>query len=171
MSDADEVLDLVNTADEAIGTIKRGDYGKLASEKLGYIRSVNAFIQNSEGKFWIPRRTASKRIAPNGLDYSMAEHVQSGETYLQACIRGFKEELNMAITSQDLEFIATSRPHSGIYYFDTLYIYKSENVPAYNSDDFTKYYWLSPDDLADMLNKGEPAKSSMKYWLKFLRLF
>lgn len=120
MNDEDEILDLCNAADEVIGTIKRGDYGRLATEKLGYIRSVNAFIINSEGKLWIPRRTADKRIAPNGLDYSMAEHVKSGETYLHGCIRGFQEELNMTITSRDLEFAATSRPHSGIYYFDAL---------------------------------------------------
>jgi isopentenyldiphosphate isomerase len=98
----------------------------------------------------------------------MAEHVKAGETYLQACIRGFKEELNMTITSENLEFIATSRPHSGIYYFDTLYIYKSDKLPKYNRDDFTEYKWLSINELMMVLDSGEPAKSSMKYWLKFL---
>ena len=171
MNDENEILDLVNSADEVIGTLKRSDYSRLESEKLGYIRSVNAFIRNSEGKLWIPRRTANKQIAPNGLDYSMAEHVQVGETYLEACIRGFEEELNMTITSKDLEFVATSRPHSGINYFDTLFIYKSDIVPTYNPEDFTEFKWMSIDELMLALDQGETAKSSMKYWLRFLKQF
>lgn len=171
MNDEDEILDLVNNADDVIGTLKRSDYSRLESEGLGYIRSVNAFIRNSEGKLWIPRRTANKRVAPNGLDYSMGEHVQTGETYLQACIRGFKEELNLTITSEDLEFIATLRPNSGLYYFDTLFIYKSDNIPDYNPADFTEFKWMSIEELMAVLNDGEPAKVNMKYWLKFLTLF
>lgn len=168
MNDEDELLDLVNSADDVISSVKRSDYAKLSADGLGYIRSVNAFIQNSDGKLWIPRRAITKRIAPGGLDYSMSEHVQASESYLEACIRGFGEELNLTITSDDLDFVATARPHSGLYYFDTLFIHKSDKVPSFNPTDFTEYAWLSLSELSAKLDGGEPAKSSMKYWLKFL---
>ena len=60
-----------------------------------FLRAAEAFIQNREGKLWIPTRKLHKRIAPGGLDYSMGEHVKAGEDYLQVVIGGFQEELNL----------------------------------------------------------------------------
>lgn len=99
------------------------------------------------------------------------EHVQAGESYLKACIRGFNEGLNLTITSGDLKFVATSRPHSGLYYFDTLVIYTSDKMPSFNPTDFTDYAWLSLSELRATLDGSAPAKSNMKYWVKFLTKF
>ena len=54
----DELLDLVDENDHVIGVMRRSEvYGK----KLRNIRVINAFIVNSKGELWIPRRTAHKR--------------------------------------------------------------------------------------------------------------
>jgi isopentenyldiphosphate isomerase len=165
MDDDDELLDLVDEQDKLIGTVMRNSTGNL---KHGYLRAAEAFIQNAEGKLWIPRRHTAKRIAPGGLDYSMGEHVASGEDYLPAAIRGFAEELNLTIDEGALVLIKKFPPAGGLRYFRTVYIYKSDVVPQYNPNDFTEYYWLTPQELVAKLQAGEPAKKSLLETAQFL---
>ena len=160
MSTDEEILDLVDENDEVIGTIARSDYGKLVDEKLGYIREVAMFIQNDEGKFWIPTRSADKQIAPNGLDYSMAGHVGTGESYIEATLRETREELNLTLKPEDLQLIGKYPPKQ-IPYFRTLYIYRSNTEPEFNHSDFIDAEWLSLDEIASRLNNGTPAKISL----------
>ena len=157
----DELLDLVDENDEVIGTILRSDYSLLLEKKHGYIRAVEMFIENNEGKFWIPTRTADKKIAPNGLDFSMGGHVESGEGYTESALREIEEELNLKIDSSKLEFIKKFEP-KGIPYFRCLYIYRSNESPEYNPDDFTGAEWLSPEEIIQKINSGVPAKTSLR---------
>ena len=164
----DELLDLVDNKDTVIGTIWRSDSNKLNETKRGYIRAATALIQNDKGELWIPKRTANKKIAPNGLDSSMQEHVESGETYIEATIRGFKEELNLEITENELDFIGKVSPDNELYYFVALYVYKSNDTPDYNPEDFVGYEWIRPQELIKRLEKGEPSKKSLLTTAKLL---
>lgn len=157
--DEDELLDLVDAQDRVIGTILRSQTSGLDGK--GFLRAAEAFIQNARGQIWIPRRQLNKRIAPGGLDYSMGEHVKADEDYLEACMRGFAEELNINIKPKDVQFIKTFKPIRGLGYFRALYLYESDEVPTFNPDDFSEYYWLTPKELIDRLNAGEPAKDSL----------
>ena len=150
----DELLDLVDKNDNVIGTIWRSKSNSLSETKAGFIRAATALIQNDKGDLWIPRRTADKRIAPNGLDSSMQEHIGSGESYLEATIRGFKEELNLDVVEDQLEYIGTVSPDDELYYFVALYILKSNDVPEYNPKDFVGYEWIKPDELIKRLENG-----------------
>jgi len=157
--DNDELLDLVDSNDRVVGTIMRSKTGNLKNKS--FLRAADAFILNNDGKLWIPRRQLNKRIAPGGLDYSMGEHVKSDEDYLTACIRGFEEELNIKVTEVNLEFVHKFRPIKNLDYFRSLYIYRSEKVPYYNTADFSEYFWLTPQELLSKLNGGEFAKRSL----------
>jgi isopentenyldiphosphate isomerase len=64
----DELLDLVDSNDEVIGTITAGNF-YMQPVNAGYIRAADAFIQNDEGKLWVPTRSLHKAIAPSGLDF------------------------------------------------------------------------------------------------------
>ncbi len=156
----DELLDLVNNNDEVIGTIWRSEYDTLVADKRGNIRAVEMVIQNDEGKLWIPKRTAHKRVAPGGLDYSMGGHVSSGETYMQSALREIQEELNLNLSDKDLTFIQKFRPVV-LPYFRVLYVYRSNIAPMYNPNDFVSAEWISPRDLIDKLDNGVPAKINM----------
>ncbi len=163
----DELLDLVNDNDEPIGTIWRSEYSTLVDQKLGYIRAVEMVIQNDKGQLWIPKRTAHKRIAPNGLDYSMGGHVSAGETYLDSALREIKEELNLGLTGDDLVFVQKFAPLD-LPYFRILYIYKSNDAPQYNPDDFVSAEWLTPQELITKLDAGVPAKTNMRETISIL---
>ncbi|MBC7546766.1 NUDIX domain-containing protein [Candidatus Saccharibacteria bacterium] len=157
----DELLDLVNNNDEIIGSVWRSKYNEIIEKKLGNIRAVEMLIQNDEGQLWIPKRTAEKRIAPNGLDYSMGGHVSSGETYIQSALREIKEELNLNLSHDDLIFVKKFSP-SDLPYFRVLYIYKSNTAPSYNPNDFVSAEWLLPSELIARLDSGVFAKTNMR---------
>ena len=164
----DELLDLVDKNDNVIGTIWRSKSNSLDETKAGYIRAATALIQNDDGELWIPRRTADKRIAPGGLDSSMQEHIGSGESYLEATIRGFKEELNLDVSEDQLEYVGTIPPDDELYYFVALYVYRSNVVPEYNPKDFVGYEWIKPEVLVSRLENGEPSKKSLLSTTKLL---
>lgn len=156
----DELLDLVDENDKVIGTINRMDYSRLMEEKLGYIRASDLFILNSKGQLYIPVRTASKTIAPNGFDYSAGGHVESGDNYIPAIIREAKEELNINIKQSDLEFIAKTTSVK-IRYIRCVYLLRSDETPEFNRDDFVKGEWLYPQEILRKIDEGHPAKSNL----------
>ena len=159
MNEDDEMLDVVDSDDQVIGKIRRGDSRSLYGPDQGkYIRYASCLLQNSEGKFWIPTRTANKKIAPNGLDFSTAEHVQAGETYLQAIIRGLNEELNLSVSEADVLFIGSIPPDETRRSFSSVYVVKQDVAPDYNKDDFVSYQWLSANELLEILSTGVEAK-------------
>lgn len=158
----DELLDLVTEDDIVVGTVTREEVARQMMNLPGLVRSSNLFLLNSKGEVWVPRRAPHKKTAPNGLDYSAGEHVHAGETYTAAMLRGMKEELNLDVTEDQLEYIGKiSNAPLGIPYFNALYLYRSDDVPQYNSDDFVSYEWLTPEALMQKLKAGEPAKRDM----------
>ena len=155
-----EILDLVNNDDVVVGTTTHDKAFDYANIKPYYLRAANAFIMREDGKLWIPRRTADKVIAPNGLDFSAGEHVMSGETYSQAMVRGFQEELNIDIAEDDLELFYISTPfvEQDSYYFNYNYLYRSDTAPSYNPKDFVGFEWLTPQELLERMDSGELGK-------------
>lgn len=157
-----EILDLVDINDKVIGQITHEAAFDIVNDGSGYLRAVNAFIINAEGKLWIPRRTATKRIAPNGLDFSVGEHVMSGESYDDAIVRGFAEELNMQINIDQLERYNISKPKPNFApYINVNYLLHSDSEPQYNSNDFVSAEWLSPTELLNRMRSGELGKASL----------
>lgn len=156
-----EVLDIVDKDDLVIGTIDRKDYLRLIDDSLGYIRASELFIMNGEGKLWIPIRTASKIIAPNGYDYSAAGHVESGDSYLNTIIRETMEEINLEISEGEIELVTKMRSDD-VKYFRSIYLLRSEVTPNFNPNDFVSAEWLTPVELIQSIDAGHPAKSSLK---------
>lgn len=157
----DELLDLVNKNDEIIGTIWRSEYNRLEAEDLGYIRAVEMFLINSKNELWIPKRTPHKRIAPNGLDFSVGGHVSSGDTYEETMLKETREELNIELTVDDIEFVASIGPDINRY-IRKLYVYRTDDTPQYNPEDFVSASWLTSEAVLEMLDSGVPAKGSLR---------
>lgn len=157
----DEMLDLVNRSDEIIGTINRKDYTSLLRDDIGYIRAADMFILNSEGKIYVPTRTADKTIAPNGFDYSVGGHVESGDDYMTTIIREANEELNLIIEPEYILLIDKT-VFDDIKYIRHLYLYRSDDTPIYNPDDFVKGEWMTPAELVAKIDNGHPAKSNLR---------
>ncbi len=159
----EEYLDLVNEHDEVIGSKLRKD---VYAEGLTNIRYVNVFLRNSEGKLWIPRRTAHKAICPLHFDFSASGHVSSGESYDEAFAKEVHEELNIDINSVPHRTLEHITPKSGIDRFMTVYEITSEETPVFNTDDFIEAFWLTPEEIIEKIQRGEKAKTDIPLLIK-----
>lgn len=166
----DEILDLVDRDDGVVGTINRNEYDRLIREKLGYFRAVDMFIVNSDGKLFVPVRTANKTIAPNGYDYSVGGHVGKGESYREALLREAREELNLELAPGDVELVA-KRIDDRVRYIIELCILRSDTTPAVNPEDFVSAAWRSPEDLLHEIKAGHPAKVGMIESIELIRTY
>jgi isopentenyl-diphosphate Delta-isomerase len=98
MDKEDEIFELVNDADEVIGTERRGEV-----HRRGLLhRAVYCWVFNSTGELLVQQRNPKKKIGPGQWDLSVAEHLQPGETYKQAVARGLAEELGICVEAEDL---------------------------------------------------------------------
>jgi len=162
MLDSEEILDLVDENNEVVGTITHEesfDHRNLGGYNL---RAVNALLINSAGEIWTPRRRPEKRIMPGGLDFSVGEHVRSGEQYDDAIIRGFREELSMDLNIGQLTMHSVTTPaSSGIHYFCHNYFYESDDWPDYNRKDFSGAEWVAPNQLIGRLKNGDWGKNTI----------
>ena len=156
---SDEYIDLINGNDVVVGKELRSVVYK---EGFSNFRVVNGFFRNEAGQFWIPRRQSNKTIFPNALDFSIGEHVKSGESYAAAIKRGAQEETNVDTDVTGYQFVGKLTPeHDGTAAFMQVYEIPLEKEPVYNPDDFSESFWLFPDELKRLLVKGEPAKSDL----------
>ena len=87
----DELLDIVDDQDRAIDTQMRSTAHELGLQHRG----VHVFLFTSPRKMLVQKRSADRASAPSALDCSVSEHVKAGETYLEAAVRGLREELGM----------------------------------------------------------------------------
>ena len=94
---------------------EKGEFtGKVESRKLCHKiglwhRAVVVFIISTDNqKVLLQKRSATKRMWPNLWDVTAGGHVLSGEFGYESVIREAKEEINIDIDKNDLEFIGSS---------------------------------------------------------------
>lgn len=155
----DELLDLVNEHDEVIGVMPRSE---VYAKGLSNFRASNGFIRNREGKLWIPRRVATKKLFPLGLDMSVAGHVSSGETYDESFAREAFEELGIDVNTLPVRVLGFMSPHEhGTAAFIKAYEIQMDEAPNFNKEDFVEAYWLTPREILDRLAQGETSKEDL----------
>ena len=155
----DELLDVVDENDQVVSQKYRSE---VYAKNLNF-RAINVFIVNDKGQLWIPRRVATKKLFPLGLDTSIGGHVQSDETYEQAFVREVMEEVNLDITKLPYRELGYVTPYThGVTAFMKVYEIKLNVDPDYNKDDFHEFFWLMPQELIQRIDSGEVAKSDLK---------
>ena len=154
----DELVDLLDDAGTVIGTAWRSQIGETRN-----IRSVNAFLKNSRGELFIPKRTAHKSRFPSALDFSLGGGVQAGESDDDAFRREAREELNLDVDALGFRLLAEFSPHeTGLSSFMRVYEVQTDDKPRLNPDDFSGGGWLSPAALLARLKNGEAAKGDLR---------
>lgn len=94
-------------------------------------KAVHIWIINDRGEILLQRRCATKDSNPNMLDISSAGHLSAGDESLSGAIRELKEELNLSVKAEELQFIKTlkkSTKYTATFInneFDDLYILRT----------------------------------------------
>src|SRR5258706_13787017 len=103
----DELLDIVNIEDGVVDLQMCSTVQQLGLQQRG----IHVFLFIENGKFLVQKRSANRASSPSMLDCSVSEHVKAGESYLDAAIRGMKEE--MGVQGIELKPLVTFRMNYG----------------------------------------------------------
>lgn len=126
---AEEYFDLLDAKGNKSGGVK------LRSEVHrdgDWHKGVHIWIINNKGDILLQRRCATKDSNPNMLDISSAGHLSAGDESLSGAIRELKEELNLDVNKEDLQFIKTlknSSKYTSTFInneFDDVYILRTD---------------------------------------------
>jgi len=159
----EEILDLVDDQDQITGQLSRRE---IYEQRLHNYRVFHGFVVNKEGNIWIPRRTATKKIYPNALDYSVAGHVEAGESYQESFFRETSEELNIDLRVIPWRVLGKLTPNEGSHCFQMVYEITLDSDPDYNTDDYSDASWMSPQEIIDRIEGGELAKTDIVSTIK-----
>ena len=160
----DEIMDVVDENDQIVGQMRRSE---LYAQQSPNGRVINAFLVNSQGQIWIPRRTAHKVLFPLHLDMSCGGHVRSGETYETAFKREVQEELNLDISQTPWSLLGHLSPYlDGVSMFMKVYEIQSDQTPEWNCNDFIEANWFRIDELQTQIQGGERVKDDLPVLLE-----
>lgn len=155
-----ELLDLVDDKDTPVGTISRGKF-ETSYKGPYFIRGSAALIVNGYDQIWVPERI-SKKSAPSTWDYSVAEHVGAGETYKEAIVRGFKEEVGLKVDGSLIRSFAKLSPTSTSPWFTSVFIYKTDKSPVNYKHEFSAARWMTLAELKGHIKQGQSVRSGLK---------
>ena len=154
-----EYLDILDENGDKTGKIKLrnevhhdGDWHK----------AVHIWIINNNGEILLQRRCASKDSYPNMLDISSAGHLQAGDDSLTGAVREIKEELNLDISPNELQFITTLKRKSNKSInneFDDLYILrinKKIEEMQFQKEEISEIFFVPYKKFKDMVNNKQP---------------
>ena len=117
-----------------------------------YILVVLVFIQNSQGKFLIQKRSKQK----DGKYASTGGHPKTGETSIDGMITEIKEELGLTVKPEELELIYSGREDLEHVFFDIYYMKKNFNIAdlTLQKEEVESVEWLSFGEIEDLIEKN-----------------
>lgn len=141
--------------------IPKGSYGIV----------VVIFIQNSDGKFLIQKRSARK----NGLYASTGGHPKSGESSKEGILAEVKEELGLTLNSNEVQLFFSGRSDEERMFWDDYYIkIDIEDISKLQlqEEEVSEVSWKTEDEIVNLMKEGKFFKNDFEEfeillnWLK-----
>ncbi len=99
VTSADEPFEVLSASGEPLGIEPRGKVHRLGL----WHRSSHVFLFDQQQRLLLQQRSLEKDLYPGSWDYSVGEHLQPGETYLAAALRGMQEEMGITLEASALQ--------------------------------------------------------------------
>ena len=117
-----------------------------------YIIVVLSFIQNSEGKFLIQKRSQEK----DGQYGSTGGHPKTGETSLQGMITEIQEEIGLEVNENEIELIYAGRQDTERVFFDIYYLKKDFDINSLTlqKEEVEFVEWLTIPEIKQLISNG-----------------
>lgn len=145
----EEMLDVVNDKDAVIGQETRSVVHQTGLQHRG----VHVFLFDEDGKMLIQKRSADRASSPSLLDCSVSEHVQAGESYLEAAMRGMKEELG--VEGIEIKPLGTIKMEYGPNDNEISRIYEGRVIPdqiRFDSVEISEIRYMSLEEIQAGIN-------------------
>ena len=156
-----EFLDVVDENDNAVG---KASMDEIYAERLPH-RIVHILIFNDKGKLALQMRSKYKSFCPQHWSTPVGGHVQSGESYEEAAMREFEEELGtkVPITQIRKDFYTDVKGNKKF-----LATFKAVfNGPFnLNSEEVERIEFFGLDEIKKMIAKGEKFHPELLFLLK-----
>ncbi len=143
-----EFLDVISETDEVIFRETRARVHQLGL----WHRGVHVLLFTADGRMLVQKRSASRAQSPSLLDCSVSEHVQAGESYAEAAVRGLREELGLENIA--LKKAAKFRMNYGVNDNEISELYEGEVHPGavrFDHEEIDSIQYLSMDELKEIL--------------------
>lgn len=156
---AEEMVDVVNEADEVIGSAPRKG---IHNTELRH-RSAHIFLIDSKGRIWLEKRASTTDTYPGYYSSSAAGHISRGESYLEGAQREALEELGIqGLVLERMHMLQASKETSNE--FVAFFIARSDEKPRVHADSLSLHPY-SVEEIDGMIAGGE------KFVPIFLKLF
>lgn len=119
-----------------------------------YIIVVLVFIQNSEGKFLIQKRSERK----NGKYATTGGHPKSGEDSIQGIITEVKEEIGLNLKAEDLQLYFCGRSENERVFWDDYYIkldVDNINNLRLQEEEVESVHWFSAEEIIKLMKEDK----------------
>ena len=144
----EELLDIVNNTDAVVGLARRSVIHQCGLQHRG----AHVFLFSGDGKMLVQKRSADRSASPSMLDCSVSEHVKAGESYLDAALRGMKEE--MGVTDVEISPLVTFRMNYGLNDNEISTLYMGQVTPEivrFDPVEIAEISYYSLDQLEELM--------------------
>lgn len=156
-----EFLDIVNKKDEAIGIASKEDIYK----KSLCHRIMHVLIFNNKGKMALQLRSDRVSFCPNHWSTTVGGHVQTKESYEDAALREYQEELGTTGKIEKFSkdyYEAEGTPNKFLVTFKSIF-----NGPFHPDKTVVKEVdFFTIDKIKSMVNNGEKFHPELLFLLK-----
>lgn len=157
-----EYLDVVDDSDNVVGrALKDEVYNKRLPHRI-----VHIIIFDKKGRMLLQLRANSVNYCPGHWCSAVAGHVQSGESYEEAAIREFEEELGFKADFKlfgKVEYIS----ELGIKKFITIFrIDDFEGLLQVNPEEVESAEYRSMEEIKRMREQGEKIHPELLFFLE-----
>ena len=155
MNSNEEVFEIFNEKNEPVGKASRSE----VHEKGLFHRGIDLFLVNSKGKIFLTRRAKTKDTSSGVWGLSVGEHVKPGESFMDAAIRGLKEELG--ITNAKVVQIKGPRLFTITYEdgkkdneFDALFLAESDEKITMDKGEISEGKFYTLEEIEKKIEEG-----------------
>ncbi len=119
-----------------------------------YMIVVLVFIQNTEGKFLIQRRSRKHK---DGKLATTGGHVKAGTTSVEGIIEEVEEELGLSLKPSDLQVYYSGREDSSRVFFDDYYAQIDADLAdlKLQGDEVDEALWMTADEIQKAIKAGD----------------
>jgi 16S rRNA (adenine1518-N6/adenine1519-N6)-dimethyltransferase len=159
---SNEILDIVDTADQIVGKALRSE---IYAKKLPH-RIVHVLVRDSSGRIGLQRRSASVSYCPLYWSTTAGGHVLAGESYEAAAAREYTEELG--VTCGELTCLGKTAYHAEgvppkfLTVFETPFMVELQINPR----EVESVEFFTPAELRQMISQGEPLMAELIFVLE-----